>query len=197
MLSYAYPNISVKLTANKSLLPSVYKLGIDINHNAQNSDDIIDYLGKVDSMIRALNIPYKGGNFSILKNCFYSNSKYICEGYKGIDNYTFYMKNPKDQEKILNALKGISYEITYSGFVVPKEELDKTKDDLVKVLAKKSIDYAAEFSKIFNKSCFVKSISYVENAPRPIAFSMVKTSPLPAVSKQSVSMDALVNISCR
>jgi len=196
-ISYAYPNISIKLTDSKSLLPSVYKLGVAINYSAQSSDDAMDYLGKVDSIIRSLNIPYKGGNFSILKNCFYSGNKYICEGYKGIDSYTFYMKNPKDQDKLLNALKGINYEITYSGFVVPKEEIDKAKDYLVKDLAKKSIDYAAEFSKIFNKSCFVKSISYVENAPRPIAFSMVKTLPLPAVSKQNISMDAFVNISCR
>ncbi|MGC9144102.1 hypothetical protein, partial [Hydrogenobaculum sp.] len=196
-ISYAYPDISIQLKDNKSLLPSVYKLGVAINYSAQSSDDVVVYLGRVDSMIRSLNIPYKGGNFSILKNCFYNNNKYICEGYKGIDSYTFYMKNPKDQDKLLNALKGINYQITYSGFVVPKEEIDKAKDYLVKDLAKKSIDYAAEFSKIFNKDCFVKSLSYAENTPRPIAFAMAKTLPLPAISKQNVSMSAFVNISCR
>ncbi|MGC8588435.1 MAG: hypothetical protein ACP5LI_05405 [Hydrogenobaculum sp.] len=196
-ISYAYPDISIQLKDNKSLLPSVYKLGVAINYSAQSSDDVVVYLGRVDSMIRSLNIPYKGGNFSILKNCFYNNNKYICEGYKGIDSYTFYMKNPKDQDKLLNALKGINYQITYSGFVVPKEEIDKAKDYLVKDLAKKSIDYALEFSKIFNKDCFVKSLSYAENTPRPIAFAMAKTLPLPAISKQNVSMSAFVNISCR
>jgi len=64
---------------------------------------------------------YKGGSFRILKNCFYSKNKYVCEGYKGINDYSFYMKNPENQTKILNALKGINYEITYTGFVVPKK----------------------------------------------------------------------------
>ena len=105
-LSYAYPDIKIMIGDSKSITPSVYKLDIEIDYSAQNSADVITYLGKVDHLIRGLNIPYKGVSFRILKNCFYSKNKHVCEGYKGINDYSFYMKSPENQTKILNALKG-------------------------------------------------------------------------------------------
>jgi hypothetical protein len=197
-LSYAYPDIKIALEDSKSIMPSVYKLNIDINYSAKDSNSVIAYLGRIDNIIRGLNIPYKGGNFRILRNCFYNNKEYVCEGYKGINDYSFYMKNPRNQTKILNALKGINYQITYSGFTVPKKDIEATKNYLINDLAEKTLAYASNFSKIFKKECFVKSISYVENNPAvPMRFAMVKAAPMPAISKENISMRAFVDISCR
>jgi len=197
-LSYAYPDIKIMIGDSKSITPSVYKLDIEIDYSAQNSADVITYLGKVDHLIRGLNIPYKGGSFRILKNCFYSKNKYVCEGYKGINDYSFYMKSPENQTKILNALKDINYEITHTGFIVPKKDIDATKNYLIKDLAEKSLIYASNFSKIFQKECFVKNISYAQNHPvLPMRFAMAKALPTPAKSKEHISMQAFVDISCR
>ena len=196
--SYAYPDISIGLESTKSIMPDVYKLGIDIIYQANTSDDVIRYLGKVDKIVRGLHLPYHGGNFRVFQNCFYSNNRYICEGYKGIDSYSFYLKSPENQEKILNALKNINYQVVYSGFVVPEDKIKTIKEQLIKDLAQKSIVYASNFSKIYHANCFVKSISYMENVPRPIMFSpaMVKA-PLPRASKEEISMRASVDISCK
>lgn len=197
-LSYAYPDVKMMIEDSKSIMPSVYKLDIEINYSAQDSNSVIAYLGRVDNLVRSLNIPYKGGNFRILRNCFYASNKYVCEGYKGTNDYSFYMKNPRNQTKILNVLKGINYEITYSGFIVPKKDIESTKNYLINDLAEKALVYASNFSKVFQKECFVKSISYVENNPVvPMRFAIAKAVPMPVKSKEDINMKAFIDISCR
>ncbi len=198
-LANAYPDISMQIKQEKYVKPYLYKLSIRIETTSTSTSNLISYLGDLDKKIRSLKIKYEGGNFNIVKNCFFVKNHYTCEGYKAIDSYNFYMKSPKTQEEIFNALNGINYDIVYSGFIIPKDQENKIKDTLKFDLANKSIKYAQEFSKIYNKTCFVKNIYYETHSnPAPIFRQVINMqTPIPSNSNKTISMSANLKISCK
>jgi len=167
----------------KEIEPDILAVSVDISVKGSKESELINILGEVDKSIRDLGFEYKGGKFSVYKNCWWENNKTKCEGFKGSSFYVFELKNPTDQNKIYEKLSYFSdkyknkldYSVSQPEWTASKEKTEQIEYQLKLSVIDKALSFTQQVSKKLNKSCNIKSLDYESDQvyPMPIYRTML------------------------
>jgi hypothetical protein len=167
----------------KEIEPDILAVSVNISVKGSKESEIINMLGEVDRSIRDLGFEYKGGKFSVYKNCWWENNKTKCEGFKGNSFYVFELKNPTDQNKIYEKLSYFSgkykdkldYSVSQPEWIASKEKTEQIEYQLKLSVIDKALSFTQQVSKKLNKSCNIKSLDYESDQvyPMPIYRTML------------------------
>jgi hypothetical protein len=167
----------------KEIEPDILAVSVNISVKGSKESEIINMLGEVDRSIRDLGFEYKGGKFSVYKNCWWENNKTKCEGFKGNSFYVFELKNPTDQNKIYEKLSYFSgkykdkldYSVSQPEWTASKEKTEQIEYQLKLSVIDKALSFTQQVSKKLNKSCNIKSLDYESDQvyPMPIYRAML------------------------
>jgi len=176
-------NIKTIIQDKKEIEPDVLAVSVNITVEGSKESEIINILGEVDKSIRDLGFEYKGGKFSVYKNCWWENNKTKCEGFKGSSFYVFELKNPTDQNKIYEKLSYFSgkykdkldYSVSQPEWTASKEKIEQIEEQLKLSVIDKALSFTQQVSKKLNKTCNIKSLDYESDQayPMPIYRNML------------------------
>jgi hypothetical protein len=160
----------------KEIEPDILAVNVNVSVKGSKESEIINMLGEVDKSIRDLGFEYKGGKFSVYKNCWWENNKNKCEGFKGSSFYVFELKNPTDQNKIYGKLSYFSdkykdkldYSISQPEWTASKEKTEQIENQLKLSVIDKALSFTQQISKKLNKSCNIESLNYESDQIYPI-----------------------------
>lgn len=159
-----YTYIKTIIQDKKEIEPDILAVSVNITVEGSKESEIINMLGEVDKSIRDLGFEYKGGKFSVYKNCWWENNKTKCEGFKGNSFYVFELKNPTDQNKIYEKLSYFSgkykdklnYSVSQPEWTASKEKIEQIEEQLKLSVIDKALSFTQQVSKKLNKTCYIK-----------------------------------------
>lgn len=152
----------------KGIEPDILAVNVNLSVKGSKESEIINMLSEVDKSIRDLGFEYKGGKFSVYKNCWWENNKNKCEGFKGSSSYVFELKNPTDQNKVYEKLSYFSgkykdrldYSVSQPEWIASKEKTEQIENQLKLSVIDEALFFTQQISKKLNKSCNIKSLDY-------------------------------------
>jgi len=165
-LSFAQDNplrVFVSLTQSAQIEPDIYILTLTISTEADKEVKALSLLGRVDRELSQLGLPYSGGNYWVDRKCFVGKNTQKCEGFRAQAFYQFRLKDAKDQDLILQKLaqmKGISFSIHGTQWIVSENTQEAKKQELMFSLLDKASAFTTEISKKLKRECQIESISY-------------------------------------
>ncbi len=221
-LSPAYPEeknhrvtyISLTLEEIKEIMPDILNMTLEVTIIAQKEAEAINMLGVVDKAIRALNIKYSGGSYSVYKNCWWEKDRRKCSGYKGEIGYSFELSDPKEQNKVLDTIDGfkekygekMNYTVSKPQWLISSKIVKTIENELKLEMIDNAQNFAKKAGEKLRKTCSISSIDYDIRRPyfwwRPpiyksmmIEKSMIEA-PEPKKEEKSVNVKASVRIVC-
>ena len=195
--------IKERITVKTYIEPSVYVFPVKVSVKARTEDEVLNALSAVDNGVKALNIPYEGGQYEIfpLEVCPKGEKPCKVVGFKGVILYRFLLKNPSDSSRVVYLLENIkrNYGITYllgkPYWTIPEGVREKIISRLREKLLKRVKDLAGFYSRTFHKECKVEKINFERGFyyPTPYKFSFP---PVPKKGKEEISLSAEVVFEC-
>ncbi len=204
--------VSIILEEKKELLPDTFALGLNITTLMDTEVQAINVIGKVDKILRKLNLNYKGGKYWVYQNCWWKKNKKKCSGYKATVEYVFLLKEPSFQNKIFKILerfkekyrKNFNFKVYKTEWIVSERKITHVKDKLRLIIIEKAKNFSAKVSSALGKNCDIKSIDYNLRILPPHYFFATKAventaieAPEPKREEKTVSIKARVKLSCK
>ncbi|MCX7738123.1 MAG: hypothetical protein N2Z80_01705 [Hydrogenothermaceae bacterium] len=160
--------VSIVFEESESIEPDTLFLPVYVDSSGQKESEVLYILGELDKNVRALSLYYSGGSYSVYKNCWWEKEKMRCSGYKGNIQYQFRLKEPKDQNLILETLRKIkdSYgeRVNYSVsnlFWGVSDNLLKIKiENLRLAIVDSAINFSREISEKLKMDCKIHKMDY-------------------------------------
>lgn len=211
---YDITRISITLEERKELMPDILSMTVGVNANAAKETEVINMLGSIDKAIRVLNLNYKGGSYSVYKNCWWEKDKRKCSGYKGELGYSFELKDSKEQNKILEVIdefkekygEKLNYTVSHPQWLISGKKIKTTENELKYGIIDTAKDFAKKAGEKLGKTCSISSIDYDVRRPyfweAPVYKSMTMEksaieAPEPKKEEKSVNVKASVRFICR
>ncbi len=178
-----------------SLKPKIAAFNIFIEEKGSSPDEVLQKLGKDEKDIANKDLSYKGGSYSIFKNCHFENGKNVCDGYKGVLSYTFYAKDNLEANKIFKALSQKNYSVNSIALEPSKKDEEKAQKELYLGIINKAEELKNLFAQSLKESCDIKSIDFVPYFRRPIVmpFSAARDE-APSLPKETISLEKEANV---
>ena len=196
--------IKERISVKTYVEPSIYVFPVKVLVKAKTEGDILNALSAVDNGVKALGLPYEGGQYEIfpLEVCPKGEKPCKVVGFKGVILYRFLMKNPSDSSRVVYLLENIkrNYGITYllgkPYWTIPEEVREKILSRLRKKLLKRIKDLAGFYSRTFHKECKVEGINFESSFYYPTPYR-ISSPPIPKKGKKEISLSAEVVFECR
>ena len=156
------------LSAERCLNPDLLEVSVEIVATGKGEEEVLNALSAVDSGIRMLGIPYRGGSYSVLPRKVWDEKsrRYRFGGFEGKVTYTFRLKDPTSQRRIFELLDNVkrNYPIRYSvrwvDWAVSRKRVEEVKGELKRELLKEAKHRAEEYGKLLGKRCSIKTLSF-------------------------------------
>ncbi|MCS7245693.1 MAG: SIMPL domain-containing protein [candidate division WOR-3 bacterium] len=188
--------------------PDVFIMNISASIQAESEERAIYKLGDIDSEIRKNNISYKDGSYYVYKNCYWSQDREICSGYRAIINYIFELKDEDEQKQIISIFSKIKkknvsfdYSINSVRWDASERKLDSIKNTLKIKAIRNSEIIVKEVEKEIKKSCKLLEVNIkpMHDYYFPIITSEAKGGNVPEPKKESmhIRIDGELKISCQ
>lgn len=196
------------LSVSQEVKPDVYCVSLTVSTRGESEADVLRSLTKADDYVRALKLPYKGGNFTVLPNREWNpvEKRYRIVGFAGRINYQFLLKSPSQQEEVIRALEEakrgapLNYTISSVGWCI-SESLRKKVEKRLKLKALKEAELEASlFGRELHSRCSLKKVNFsVGRLPVPFVSMKAESvrAPQPPRSAQKVEVKASVLINCK
>lgn len=208
-----YTRITITLEDERELFPDVLNLNISLTAKASKEADVINILGEVDRVVRDLGFDYSGGTYHVTKNCIWEKDKLRCSGYKGELSYTFRLKDPNGQNRVIETVsrfkdrygEKVSYTISNPFWSIDRKRQKEVVNILRIELIKKAQDFAGEVSKALKGPCSVSRVDFDTVLPHKVyppirgaelAVTGSVEAPQPKAEEQTVSVRARVELVC-
>lgn len=213
---YELTRVSITLEEKRDVHPDVLNMNLSVSVKTQRESEAINVLGSVDKSVRALNIDYSGGSYSVYKNCWWEKGKLKCLGYKGDLNYTFKLKEAKEQNRILETIEDIkdrygeilSYTISNPQWIVSERKFKETENSLKLEIIDSAMELAKRAGEKIGRKCFISNIDYdirraywespvlLKSAITGIDSEKTIESPEPKREEKTVNVKAQVRFIC-
>jgi uncharacterized protein YggE len=205
--------VSISLEHKKEVQPDVLSLRIHIKVYANKEIEAINILGDVDKRIRKLDLDYKGGNYRIEQNCWWTIRKgKKCEGVNGHIFYNFELKDYKEQNKLYETLNkvtetypSLTFDVSEPVWIASQKLTDKVQNEIKIELIEKAQDFRRALTEKLGKTCHITSISFSTERYIPIVFrtTMLKSTqasemeaPEPKRNEKTIEVSANVDYLC-
>lgn len=208
--------VFITLEDAKELIPDILAMPVTVNVTTIKEIDAVNILGSVDKSLRGLGFDYRGGKYSIYKNCSWEKGKEICSGYKGSISYVFELTEPAGQNKVFETLSNfkekygekIDIAISNPQWIVSKKSYQKEEDSLKIEIIDSAKDFARKISEKLGKTCSLASMNYDVRKPQlwwssfeeglylKTARSMAEA-PEPKKEEKTVSVKVSVKMLCK
>ncbi len=200
-------HISITLEDRKALIPDLLVMNLQIKVNTATEAEAINMLGSVDKAIRELKVDYTGGKYSVNKHCWWEWEKRRCAGYEGGINYVFQLREPKEQNKILEVVdsfkdkyeKKMNYSVSEPSWIVSGERIKAIEEELRYSIIDSAKSFAKRVSEKLEKNCSIQSIRYDIDRSRwgwwEIGLKSIEA-PEPKKEDQIVKVQAKVELKC-
>jgi hypothetical protein len=205
--------VSIDLQHKKEVQPDVLSLRINIEIKTDKEIEAINILGDVDKRIRKLGLDYKGGNYRIEQNCWWTTRKgKICEGVNGHISYNFELKDYKEQNKLYETLSkvteiypSLTFDVSEPVWIASQKLTDKVQNEIKLELIEKAQDFREALTEKLGKTCRITSISFSTERYIPIVFrtTMLKSTqasdieaPEPKRDEKTIEVSASVDYLC-
>jgi hypothetical protein len=204
-LSFAQDNLSrvfIHLSQSAQIAPDIYTLTLNISAEADKEVKALSLLGRVDRELSQLGLPYSGGNYWVDKKCFMEKNIQKCEGFRAQAFYQFKLKDVKDQDLILQKLaevKGISFSIHGTQWIVSEDVQEAKKQELIFSLLDRATAFTTEVSKKLKRECQIESITY----DSPVFYSSKYvdardvSAPQPTKDLQTITVSMRLSLVCK
>ena len=204
-LSFAQDNLSrvfIHLSQSAQIAPDIYTLTLNISAEADKEVKALSLLGRVDRELRQLGLPYSGGNYWVDKKCFMEKNIQKCEGFMAQALYQFRLKDAKDQDMILQKLaevKGISFSIQETQWIVSEDVQEAKKQELIFSLLDRATAFTTEISKKLKRECQIESITYDDPLLYLPTYAEVKgiSAPQPTKDLQTITVFMRLSLVCK
>lgn len=174
--------------------------------------EVISILGEIDGQIKNASIEYKGGSYSVYKNCVWEKDKMKCSGYKGNLHYNFQLADANLQSKIIQIVDNaqqkyqtkVNYTISEPFWSVSGKKIKDIQNSLKIKILDKAVEFKNFLGKKMNKSCDIAEINF-EQLFRPVykpipmetlSAQRVET-PQPKQDTETIYLRALVKYRCK
>lgn len=165
---YELTRISIIIEEKKEISPDILNMNLSIAAKAQKESEVINILGAIDTSIRELKFAYSGGSYSVYKNCWWEKNKWKCSGYKGDLSYSFRLKDPKEQNKILESVEeikekygeAITYTVTNPQWIITEKKYKEIENVLKIEIIDTAIDFAKKAGDKIGRQCFISNVDY-------------------------------------
>jgi len=212
---YDITRISITLEERKELMPDILSMTVGVNANAAKEAEVINILGAVDKAIRVLNLNYKGGSYSVYKNCWWEKDKRKCSGYKGEIGYSFELKDSKEQNKILEVIdefkekygEKLNYTVSHPQWLISEKKAKETENELKLEMIDTAINFAKKAGEKLGRKCSLSNINYDVRRPiweppvfykaAPMMEKAMIEAPEPKKEDKVVNIKASVNFVCK
>jgi uncharacterized UPF0160 family protein len=198
--------ISEQLSVYREVKPDIYLFPVEVKSEGKREEEVIENLSTVNSLLKSLNIPYKGGSLYLSPKLKWNSTKRAYErlGFVGKVKYIFLLKEPVEQDYILKTLEEAKKRAKFVYFLEePRWELSKEKrreveKELRRQLLQELVKEAKAFSKILGKKCYIESVSFESPSRFPIykAASSPK-SPAPILENKEIKVSARAKLECQ
>lgn len=211
--------LSITLEETREPIPDILALDLKVDVTTAKEAEAINILGAIDNVLRNLNLDYKGGKYSVYKNCWWEKGKQRCTGYKGSIGYLFELKNAASQNQIFEALERfkeryekkmsleeMNFSVSQPEWRISEKEYHKVEDELKFKIIDTAKDFSDRVSKKLGKTCYISDIDYDVKRPLPIgpyygakAANLMERSidaPEPKKEEKTVSVRAGVKLRC-
>lgn len=202
--------ISIILEEKAVVEPDIFILPVNTDVSGQKEAEVITILGELDKKIRSLGVDYFGGRYSVYKNCWWEKEKMRCSGYRGNISYQFRLKEPVEQNQILELLQlikekygeKISYTISTPSWEVSDTTVDIKKDSLRLKIIDSALTFSKKAGEKIGKQCKIHKIDYDHPRPsfmRGYVVEQAKTleAPEPKREIDIITVKAYVELVCR
>lgn len=208
---YELTRISINLEERKELAPDILSMTVEVNANAEKEAEVINILGGIDKALRTLNLNYKGGSYSVYKNCWWENYRRKCSGYRGKLKYFFELREAREQNKILEVIEEykekygekMNYTVSHPQWLISETKVKDTEKELKLEIINTAMDFAKRVGEQLGKKCSISSIKYDVRSPiwEPPGFYIMEKAvieaPEPKKEDKVVSVKASVGLVCR
>lgn len=207
--------IYLTLEQKVDIQPDLLQMNLHITSKADKEAEVVNALGNIDKAIRALGLDYSGGKYSVEKNCFYEKNKWKCVGYIGNLHYYFKLTNPKEQNKILEAIESVKeklgdkleYSVDQPQWVVTEKQTRRLEKNLKLDLLSHAVEFAKEVGEKIGRKCSLFSIDFDMNRgillSSPVFLKSAERRAVPSIEAPEpkkddkvVNVKAKVNIIC-
>ncbi|MDW7973136.1 MAG: SIMPL domain-containing protein [Thermodesulfovibrio sp.] len=208
--------ISITLEERKEITPDILNITLGINANAQRESEVINILGAIDKAIRALNLNYSGGSYSVYKNCWWEKDKRKCSGYKGELGYSFELKDAKEQNKILETIdefkekygERMNYTVSNPQWLVSEKKAKAMENEIRLDIIDTALNFAKKAGEKLGKKCSISTINYDVRRPyfweppifykaAPMMEKAMIEAPEPKKEDKAINVKASVGFVCR
>ncbi|MEN3028502.1 MAG: hypothetical protein ABDH29_04670 [Aquificaceae bacterium] len=203
-------HILLDVEESARLQPDSLRLEVSLTSTSQREADVLNMLGDVDKAIRRLGVSYRGGYYSLQKNCWWEANSLRCSGFKGALNYTFELKDAKEQIKILETVdsfkdkygRSIEYSIAPPFWVVSEERKKEAERTLRLKILDTATELEKEIGKKLGKTCTLQRVNYqMGNVFLPVFQKEVTIRtpepPEPKREEVNLSMRASLELVCK
>jgi hypothetical protein len=205
--------VSIDLEHKKEVQPDVLSLRINIKIKADKEIEAINILGDVDRRIRKLGLDYKGGNYRIEQNCWWTTRKgEVCDGVNGHISYNFELKDYKEQNKLYETLSkvteiypSLTFDVSEPVWIASQKLIDKVQSELKLELIEKARDFEKALAEKLGKTCRITSLSFSTGRYVPIVFHVTRLksaqasnfeAPEPKKDEKTIEISTSVNYLC-
>lgn len=204
--------VSIVLEHKREVQPDILSLRVNMKIKTDKEIDAINILGDVDKRIRKLGLNYKGGNYRIEQNCWWTRKGQVCEGVNGYISYNFELKDYKEQNelyetlnKITESYPSLTFEVSEPIWIASQKLTDKVQNEIKLELIEKAQDFRGALTEKLGKTCRITSISFSTERYIPIVFrtTMLKSTqasdieaPEPKRDEKTIEVSANVDYLC-
>lgn len=196
------------VVVSEEVRPDIYSLSLSVSSRGDSESSVLQALSETDARVRALNLPYSGGRFTVFPNREWipQERRYRIVGFVGKINYRFNLKSPSRQEDVIRALEEvksrfpINYTISSVGWSVSDSLMRKVQQELkIKALKEARLE-ALLFGRELHSKCTVEKVDFSTRRPPVILESArVKSMklPEPPQNEQNLEVRASILINCK
>jgi len=150
--------VSIVLEHKREVQPDILSLRVNMKIKTDKEIDAINILGDVDKRIRKLGFNYKGGNYRIEQNCWWTRKGQVCEGVNGYISYNFELKDYKEQNelyetlnKITESYPSLTFEVSEPIWITSQKLTDKVQNEIKLELIEKAQDFRGALTEKLGK----------------------------------------------
>ncbi|MCX7914307.1 MAG: SIMPL domain-containing protein [Thermodesulfovibrionales bacterium] len=160
--------ISITLEEKRELNPDILGLNLSISAKAEREAEVLNMLGIVDRAVRDLRLNYKGGSYSVYKNCWWEKDRRKCSGYKGELSYFFKLKETKEQNRLLDVVdtvkekygEKLSYTVSHPEWIISESRYKDAESELKIEIIETSKEFAKKVGERIGRYCSISEINY-------------------------------------
>jgi len=200
------------ITVWRWVVPDLYALSVEVKAEGKREAEVLNALKRADDLLRETGLEYRGGNYNLqeVREWEATTKKYRLAGFRGSAVYTFLLKSPKEQEKVLRALeraKGFNrfiYKVRGARWELSWERRAEALKELKLKALKEALKEANLYGRELRQRCTLNYISYSHNfrplppilpvEVKPLGKKVGAPSPVPFPNR--VEVKARLKIEC-